>query len=236
MHDQFNPYNSRQKPNAHLGAKPRSKSTPSVLITTKRTLAVVAWRWWLTADEDDDGGEVEGDGGMEMAAVVVAADEDGGDVVHDGGDEVMMVVDLVVMLMAACGVEGGGDVTLWMVAMMLVVPWRDGGMNLEEMEAEPGNLRGEEEIIGGLNATDENRCIHHVYDRLLRISIAGISTPKRCTDISKITRKQSKKRASADTRTEECTKARSNDQALIKLQSSKAKEIQIFSQTVKQQS
>ncbi|GKD65199.1 hypothetical protein Tco_1307307 [Tanacetum coccineum] len=48
------------------------------------------------------------------------------------------------------------------------------------------------------------------------------------TDISKITRI---KRASANTRTEECTKARSNDQALIKLQSSKAKEIQIFSKS-----
>ncbi|GJZ63940.1 hypothetical protein Tco_0620361 [Tanacetum coccineum] len=44
-------------------------------------------------------------------------------------------------------------------------------------------------------------------------------------------KKTVKKRASADTRTEECTKARSNDQALIKLQSSKAKEIQIFSKS-----
>ncbi|GJV92110.1 hypothetical protein Tco_1539923, partial [Tanacetum coccineum] len=37
-------------------------------------------------------------------------------------------------------------------------------------------------VVGGawrrVNATDENRCIHHAYDRLLRISIAGISTPK----------------------------------------------------------
>nr|GEY58873.1 nucleotide-binding alpha-beta plait domain-containing protein [Tanacetum cinerariifolium] len=33
------------------------------------------------ADEDDDGGEVEGDGGLETTADVVAADEDGGDVV-----------------------------------------------------------------------------------------------------------------------------------------------------------
>ncbi|GJT13768.1 putative reverse transcriptase, RNA-dependent DNA polymerase, partial [Tanacetum coccineum] len=32
----------------------------------------------------------------------------------------------------------------------------------------------------GVNATDENRCIHHAYDRSLEISIAGISTPKGC--------------------------------------------------------
>ncbi|GKF50652.1 hypothetical protein Tco_0147119, partial [Tanacetum coccineum] len=111
------------EPNAHLGAKPRSKSTPSVLITTKRTLAVVAWRWWLTADEDDDGGEVEGDGGMEMAAVVVAADEDGDDGGGSGGD-----VD------GGYGVEGGGDVTAvdggddvgCAVEVMAMMVWRVG--------------------------------------------------------------------------------------------------------------
>ncbi|GKD41752.1 hypothetical protein Tco_1261959, partial [Tanacetum coccineum] len=65
--------------------------------------------WSLTADEDDDGGEVKGDGGMEMAAAVVAADEDGGDVVGSGGD-----VD------GGCGVEGGGDVTAVVTAMVVL--------------------------------------------------------------------------------------------------------------------
>nr|GEY37882.1 MAK10-like protein [Tanacetum cinerariifolium] len=55
-----------------------------MLVQTKRTLLVqflmvaVVRRWWLMADEDDNDGEVEGDGGMEMAADVVATDEDGG--------------------------------------------------------------------------------------------------------------------------------------------------------------
>nr|GEV08868.1 hypothetical protein [Tanacetum cinerariifolium] len=42
-------------------------------------MMAVVRRLWLMADEDDNGGEVEGDGGMEMAADVVAADEDDGD-------------------------------------------------------------------------------------------------------------------------------------------------------------
>nr|GEY39120.1 nucleotide-binding alpha-beta plait domain-containing protein [Tanacetum cinerariifolium] len=41
-------------------------------------MMAVVRRLWLIADEDDNGGEVEGDGGMEMTADVVAADEDGG--------------------------------------------------------------------------------------------------------------------------------------------------------------
>nr|GFD55371.1 hypothetical protein [Tanacetum cinerariifolium] len=54
---------------------------------TKRTLLVqflmvaVVTRWWLIANEDDDGDEVEGNGGMEMAADVVTADKNGGNVV-----------------------------------------------------------------------------------------------------------------------------------------------------------
>nr|GEY47740.1 hypothetical protein [Tanacetum cinerariifolium] len=44
-------------------------------------MVAVVMRWWLMADEDEDGGKVDGDGGMKMAADVMAADKDGGDVV-----------------------------------------------------------------------------------------------------------------------------------------------------------
>nr|GEY79223.1 RNA-directed DNA polymerase, eukaryota, reverse transcriptase zinc-binding domain protein [Tanacetum cinerariifolium] len=46
-------------------------------------LSSVVRRWWLMADEDEGGGEVEGDGGMEIAADVMVADKDGGDVVFE---------------------------------------------------------------------------------------------------------------------------------------------------------
>nr|GEZ16954.1 RNA-directed DNA polymerase, eukaryota [Tanacetum cinerariifolium] len=67
----------------------RKNNQRTLLVQTIRTLLVqflmvaVVRRWWLMADEDEYGGEVEGDGGMEMAADVMVADKDGGDVVFE---------------------------------------------------------------------------------------------------------------------------------------------------------
>nr|GFB80239.1 hypothetical protein [Tanacetum cinerariifolium] len=59
------------------------------------------------ADEDEDGGEVEGDGGMEMAADVMVADKDGGDV----GCE---MVTSVVGGDSNGGHRDGGVVVMWL--------------------------------------------------------------------------------------------------------------------------
>ncbi|GKD04673.1 hypothetical protein Tco_1179647 [Tanacetum coccineum] len=92
----------------------------------------LVWRWWLTADEDDDGGEVEGDGGMEMAATMVATDEDegGGDVTAvDGGDDVGCAVEVMAMMVWRVGddVGGHGGDNDEMVMGMMVAFVGDGG-------------------------------------------------------------------------------------------------------------
>nr|GEY75559.1 hypothetical protein [Tanacetum cinerariifolium] len=74
-------------------------------------MMAVVRRLWLMADEDDDGGEVEGDGGMEMAADVVVADEDGGDVV--GWEMVTEAMTAVVGGDSDSGHGDGGVAVIW---------------------------------------------------------------------------------------------------------------------------
>ncbi|GJZ81705.1 reverse transcriptase domain-containing protein, partial [Tanacetum coccineum] len=119
-------------------------------------------------------------------------------------------------------------------------------ITLDDVEIDPKIITHEEPvaILGGKSRFIDSKEIHPLRAREwvgvmeLRKECARPWLAKNSQSITSLRygyiknhKKTVKKRASADTRTEECTKARSNDQALIKLQSSKAKEIQIFSKS-----